>query len=730
MTWKVNKTKVDEIARSIVSSLNQTYSAITDNMLKKVKVAYDTVYSHSPKLADELINASLDAVDGMVNKSIRTVKYIVDRLAIPTGNVINAVGNKLASAANSATDLLITTLIAYVINKITGKYHSITRDDIISPTDHSQGGNKDMNDTQKKPEKTGNPDKGKTNQNKRNNYKKKGKSDRQNHNDPKWYTNLDTHTEFRLVTGYPDALTPINYPSVQYRSVINTIRQVYIPSTGPERTARTQQIFDMLKAVRGLSGNLPYTIADIMQYLDVTYWAVNEYYRLLAALRVSYYFSLQKSPLLPNSIIDDIGFTDIVANKAQYIELLCSMHNFIKNSLPTMGTLLEKIKHQWDSIIPDSNDVDFATWYMYISDHNAYIETSETSAVNLRPCINVEEDAEYPRAYSSNSLTNTYQLAVEGWQLFMETVSLNTVFSAIRGDMLGAFGPSVVLDLDLNYSRDIFGKYNELALMKIHNTEFAYMNTIIAQPSDGNFVSSSNQEVTFNPQYSASGETEVGVNVYYQNFSDLSSPFMVVPHIPGTKVVGKQNLSATGVPVALEPGNIVFDVHKPNLTEGEALELSDAKLVFRRFVRASDTMITFTLTHFSDYVPFYMQGNFFTITVPDNGLAITQTDTAKLCSSAIHTFGGIAGNELTYFNKLSSLISQSDWAPRITVSQHYAATNVATSNTLWDTNILASLSPEAFAVAIRYIKYSIFSGNVSIGNKRFDNLVAVFNSTK
>ena len=537
-------------------------------------------------------------------------------------------------------------------------------------------------------------------------------------NNPQWYQNLDTHAEYKLPVIYPDnfALPPIDFR----RHNIAKLELLFNPrSSETQRLSRTNQLFDLLKGLRGLSST-NYTPTDIMDYQDRVLFAINEYGRLKFGLRLAHYYALVK-PNFPNGVLAMFGFNnEFIANRANYANILNSLHNFIMNSMPISGDIVNKIFHSWDAFVPDCDNLDVATLYKT----NLLMALPSTGVGKWWGPFFNENSLSFP---DINQMNKNIPVEVDAYltnmNAFMNQFYANEKFSYIRADMVGAFGSSVMWKdnnfKDINSTAGLIHSFDALYLTMIQNATLVAQQIASFVPVTQGVGSATMLAPQIYLDHAAGHSTQPGataaLNVRYVGSSGASFVLPPMEGFSGTVLTKNKSIAST-------TAAIVVNTHKRNMTEGEALEISQLQSYFQRATASTEGNNTYCLVRFltHDFIALNLEVMYFT------GEATTSREYIQSVPNSI-VMNSIRYDRNNFPIKVLQNWAQLDWAPKVYTFD--VSNDLVNVNVLLDTDMIASVNLDTFILTVDYATYSLYAASVGslVNNQRISNAAQYLN---
>lgn len=566
-------------------------------------------------------------------------------------------------------------------------------------------------------------------------------------NNPKFYTGLDMHTAFQIPMCYPDD-GGVPFAGTKDFGSIAILRLGYNPLTSYTRIkSRYTQLLDLLKGIRGLSGQLPYSEADIYFWDWNTKYLVLEYFRLKYALKLSRVYSLTKIALPKFVIREALGFDadDFIANKADYISRLTDLSNFMRNSVPMFGVISKRIEDLLYKLIPDSNDPKVALYYCttidmvtlipddtngnYMSYYSHFRKgtalTSATTAIDLD--INATPAVTYAQ-YNSNLD-----------QFMQDFPYAHKAYNSLKGDLVGAFGTAVMWDdskigeVETVTADSMYHKFDELFLTQIQNgtildrrgsdlrpsgvveqaTLSAAVIAGITMPTLVNGVLSD----TIKPAISTIDYASIDC-IFRASNPEGSAGTIIMPQSDGcgfSTTVGYASTNETSI-VA----------NKNNMSEGEALEVTqliswflanlatyDSGANRDQIVESYQTQVLFInkvqMLYFDN-----VNGALTNMRLRPTAYAIGSTQISN------YTFVRETLRELQFW-------SQTDYGTKLPVMAYYSGSSE--EFLIQDFNIMGSISKKAYETAVKYSTYSQYAADLKVTDKtgkRVNNIVDAY----
>jgi hypothetical protein len=558
------------------------------------------------------------------------------------------------------------------------------------------------------------------------------------------------HTEFNIPYVYPDN-RPLEFGDGYNTASICVMALGFNPMA--DRFAidsRLNQEMDLLKAVRGLSGRLPYTRGDLFYYKLNTYYLINEYYKLKFAIRASNLYIMTKSRM-PRNLITEMGwdFDDLLANKPLYVGLLTNLYNFIKDSVPCYGVELEKIASMWDALIPDCNDGKVALYYKFYPIIDGYLPSVDSLGqakyerfgdkfYDFTPDKTANDDFEQGgRAYSMTFATYSANVLS-----YMRKVLDNPIFVNIKADIIGAFGvASLYTDKNFNNYNDsnIIGKFDELILTMIQNATIIEEHPLHILTGTGTSSAANasrvyytlkfggvNADGTMNMPYSWTGADDniyAGVEYSFYN-PNGDSARVFFPAVDG-RSSGYDDGSTTTM---TQTSNLTVIANKYSMSEGENLEI----IQLLACDVSDNGHLTYDGASNDIYDRHFLTNTFYVLSADilytSNGVdyaarlggyvTATGASTPVINARQAADIGAQFWSQSDYMSKLHTIfVSNATTTPDI----H--------SILLLDYNIMGSISGAAFRQGIRYATYSTYAANLKVTESRkVHNIVDVYNS--
>ena len=277
-------------------------------------------------------------------------------------------------------------------------------------------------------------------------------------NSPAFYSDLGMHTNWTLNAGYPISY---GFPEGQTRprygvAVVNLGRNP-LPH-GNAIAQRMNEMYDLLKGIRGLSGVLSYSAEDIYHFNEIAIYAIGEYHRLKQALRVSRSFLLTNT-VMPDKVLSELGFepSDFKSNRANYEQALITIRNFIHSTLPVFGKWPQRWKALYSGFVPDDNDGKICALYLFTCTNNLFYYSGTCATSNPVAFTRLFQKTTISRNSTTKTVSadyqygngiTTYSTYASNLNVFISTLntSLTAELAAIKGDIWGAFGSQVVWD--------------------------------------------------------------------------------------------------------------------------------------------------------------------------------------------------------------------------------------------------------------------------------------------
>lgn len=570
-------------------------------------------------------------------------------------------------------------------------------------------------------------------------------------NNPEWYTNAEMHTQFKIPFVYGDN-RPLIFGSNIDTAAVCVMALGYNPIADRYAVdSRLNQLMDMLKGIRGLSGRLPYSKGDLFFYDLITKYIVNEYYKLKFALRLSKYYSLVKSRM-PRNVMEEMGwdFDDFLANKALYITALTTIANFITNNVPCFGTQLEKIKSMWDCLVPDCNDGKVALFYKVypvidgylpsVSNNTAIYERFGDKFYDFTP----DKTANDPLAQGGKEYHMTYNTYITNLLSFINKMNNNDIFTNIKADIIGAFGKSAVWnDAKINeYDKidGIIGKFDELYLTMIQNATIIDEHPLYRNYDGTSFASATPHDIYYTVSFGgvnsqgtiempnqwsgAEDNTYVGIDYFAQETSTNAGTFFFAAtdgRSQGVVTETAENFNYTD--------NLSVISNKYNQSEGEDLEI----IQFLAQEVGGNGLATVGTNETAHCKRHYMTNCFYVLNAD-----ILYHRAGNDYSVRLGSYFTIIANNTALYSTTVNLFrcaqfwSQSDYMSKLHLCTANSAGGLTPSEftdvMLLDYNIMGSMSSLAFRQAIKYSTYSVYAANVKVTEtKRASNIVGIYN---
>lgn len=579
-------------------------------------------------------------------------------------------------------------------------------------------------------------------------FKKKDSNDNSSKtvhiNNPKFYERLGMHIEFKLATVYPDVVG-VPYAGNKNYGSIGFMRLRYNPMTSYNKIqARYTQLLDLLKGVRGLSGEMPYTEGDIYFYDWNTKYLVTEYYKLKYCLKLSNIYSMTKNTL-PKYLISQIGFNadDFISNKALYIELLVSMHEFIQNTVPNFGVLERRICDLLYKLIPDSNDANIALYYcimltMYTlvpdAANNQYLIFGEGFTAGTPIAAGAANVIEMNPM--SNMTYSTYYANFSNYSSIFP--SKYRPFGSIRGDLVGSFGKSIfwcdknIKDIENTKEDAMYHKFDELFLTQLQNATICHNSGVDALPggtveyTSVNSIQLSDMTLPLfvngrvNDLIHPTGGKDFALIEYVNRaFNPQGSAGVIhMPQSDGVEALNSLGLVTTAETAILQ--------NKAKYSEGESLEILQLIAWVANSTAWYDGNSNYDYLATSYQTMSFYLDDYKILFYDVNNAVNTYKEVEPTAIYVTTNITGVA-NGLDSLLARAQFWSQADYGTKLPLS--VITSNIRRDYLLLDFNIMGSISRKAFQTAVLNSAYSLYSADIKVGpntNKRIANLVEAF----
>lgn len=579
-------------------------------------------------------------------------------------------------------------------------------------------------------------------------------------NSPKFYQNLGDHAEWKMVSSYPSRI-PFNYGLSRERyqdAVVTLMRNNVADATSISQ--RYLNMYTLMKAVRGLSGLLPYEVKDLVIANEYSIYAINEYYHLKQALRISRMSSLLDNAI-PRKLLSALGWdpADFIAHSAQYRDLIIKIHTFIKENLPVVSVWPERIASIYSGMIPDDNDGNICLKYTYrlrdvtpifkgdVTRPSSYLN-SGFQQLALYPASNFYVLNVWDGSTAELLTYDEFASNFDSFRVLMNDIyNGSTKWAAILGDMRGAFGAQTVwsdsdfksVDQDyplLSFSDNILpltqlknatpiDSYNSMAIQNKDKTKYVpfaglshSVNLQMADGGNGNILAESANPVTYS-LYTIPSNYASGTDVLTFGATPGLKPFHFQADQDG-------DISTWDVSTRFYQHRVTSfcaDVHAHGLSESEQLEC----------VQLMSYPINATLNIDGG-------GKYSTWTTwKSHDLALIHTEFIGSQNSYTAAYGSDIlyanpNESISYlFNKMSA-VTQGAYHPLFVCNMFdfttVDATGASSSFMLSDINIPTYFDLTLMDLSIEYACYSMNALNLKIGNTRVNNISDALGSEK
>lgn len=594
----------------------------------------------------------------------------------------------------------------------------------------------------------------------------------QSRNHPQWYTNLDVHNAFNI----PSAYAKNKMLNGTFGTPLIACHTVVI-NNNPDSAQvlqRTQQLYTMLKAVRGLSAT-SYNVNDVFNYRVWAIVPIIVYYRIKALIQAVKTYRINQ-PLLAQAYINALGFSynDVSSNLANYETLLVQFWQFIHNNCPISGDFVNRVEYLCTANIADHGNSKLATYHMFNVEYNQAM---------YQPGSDATDNVLWPSVSSDNE-GKTYGDLSTLLQIYSTHLAANSQWSDITSDYWGAFGTACSWsDKTISFDKEnrlksipdlTFSEPKALELEQIKNASYLQHGFAMIEQIEGGdndvtfsdtdsfdykFVSTVDQDDNHSPynfpanygdldgEYFIEGDTsnydsQVFFTKYLAGYtvlerkagagSDVWTKFLM----PDRDGFGAEVVTLTGdndnYAYMFKDNRIEFTKHKDKYSEGEDLEIAQ----FKSFCIYENMHI---LEGNAFYEHWWRTG--FTALketkvyvwedIDSNGSP--EMTSFRVCSNVL--FDGNLTNadpsdiRIPYEISLWTMI---DWMPAL----HETTFTFDTGNLtyypkdliLWDIDSFGTLDLDAFDTSIEYSIFSMYAPKIKIGNKRFDNISEVYNA--
>lgn len=567
-------------------------------------------------------------------------------------------------------------------------------------------------------------------------------------NDPKFYLHLGLHTKFGISTVYPDVVGVPFAGNKDYGS-IGFIKLGFNPMTSYAKIkARYTQLLDLLKGVRGLSGEMPYSEADLFFYDWNTKYLVLQYFKLKYTLKLARIYSLTKATL-PSYLIDKIGFDsdDFIQNKALYIDLLASIHEFIRQTVPNFGVIETRIKDLLYKLIPDSNDPKVALYYcVMLSMVTLVPNPSGNNYLAFKDFFAEAENTDAgATAFDNDGETTgmTYETFYDNWTNYSSIFPSNyKPFGSIRGDLYGCFGDAIfwkddtINEVETCTDDDMYHKFDELFLTQLQNGTILEALGIDALPGGTTETTSIGYRQIQNTVVPTFNNGRVTDLLKPMNKKDYA--LLCIRHV-GFNPQGSAGViylpQSDGLEYASTMGNTdtyetAVITNKENLSEGESYEIIQLMSWFESATASyssdknRDTIDVSFRTH-----TFYMQS--FDVLYYD--VTNNENATQKVRPTAVYITSGItAFNSVKNLAKVCQFWSQADYGIKLPIAIN--DDDRRADSLLLDFNIMGSISKKTFGVSVTNSAYSLYFADIKVDakktGKRIGNLIDAYRNAQ
>lgn len=568
-------------------------------------------------------------------------------------------------------------------------------------------------------------------------------------NDPKFYTHLGLHTKFGIPLTYPDVVG-IPFAGNKNYGSIGFIQLGFNPMTSYSKIkSRYTQLLELLKGVRGLSGQMPYSEADLFFYDWNTKYLVLQYFKLKYALKLARIYSLTKATL-PSYLLEKIGFNsyDFIQNKALYIDLLGSMHEFIRQTVPNFGVIETRIRDLLYKLIPDSNDPKVALYYCVMLSMVVLLPNSSAGNYRVYKDFFVPGTAVSAGATSFNNdgttSNMTYSVFYSNWQGYSSIFpSEYKPFGSIRGDLYGCFGEAIfwkddkITEVETCKDDDMYHKFDELFLTQLQNGTILNMLGIDALPggtTETTSVESTTIHNTTIPSFTSDGKVDdllkpMGsrdyalLNVLHVGFNPQGSAGVIyMPQTDGLEYASSLTSTATNETSVV--------TNKENLSEGESYEVLQLMSWFEYSYGSYDS------TSNKDKIEMLYRTQTFYITNFDVlyfDVVNNTNATIKVRPSSVYVTSGVtAFNAVSQMASVCQFWSQADYGIKLPIAIN--ASGYRADALLLDFNIMGSISRKAYDVAVTNSAYSLYFADIKVDpkktGKRIGNLVDAYRNAQ